>query len=400
MTRRRARLDRAAIKRLEPGQSLNEDGITAQCMPNRDVRYTINVMVDGRRIHKAIGFASAGVTLTQCQQFIERARSEARADRLELPKGRKLAMTLATAAPPYLDRLTASGGKNLKIKARHLRDQRNTTDRQRQAKGPLIEFFGAMRLDQIESFAISRYKKERTAAGAAIATVHRELATLSHLLSQAVEWRWLNRRPAKIVKSSDEGPGRIIALDDNECDRLLAAALAGAEPLCWLFVFYGLNTAMRHEEILASRFDEIDFARRRQFVPDAKGGKRTQPLTAELVAVLERERSMREDANGWVFPSPHADSKRGHWATMRNRFAEAVATAGLPVAVTPHTLRHTAITKLVKAGVDLATIQKISGQKTLAMVLRYTHVHANHIDTAIATLGRPLGGVDKSYSNG
>ena len=100
MTRRRARLDRAAIKRLEPGQSLNEDGITAQCMPNRDVRYTINVMVDGRRIHKAIGFASAGVTLTQCQQFIERARSEARADRLELPKGRKLAMTLATAAPP------------------------------------------------------------------------------------------------------------------------------------------------------------------------------------------------------------------------------------------------------------------------------------------------------------
>ena len=85
---------------------------------------------------------------------------------------------------------------------------------------------------------------------------------------------------------------------------------------------------------------------------------------------------------------------------MRNRFAEAVATAGLPVAVTPHTLRHTAITKLVKAGVDLATIQKISGQKTLAMVLRYTHVHANHIDTAIATLGRPLGGVDKSYSNG
>ncbi len=34
-------------------------------------------------------------------------------------------------------------------------------------------------------------------------------------------------------------------------------------------------------------------------------------------------------------------------------------------------MRHTAITRLVKAGVDLPTIQRISGHKTLAMVLRY-----------------------------
>jgi site-specific recombinase XerD len=32
-------------------------------------------------------------------------------------------------------------------------------------------------------------------------------------------------------------------------------------------------------------------------------------------------------------------------------------------------MRHTAITNLVKAGVDLPTIQKISGHKRLAMVI-------------------------------
>lgn len=44
----------------------------------------------------------------------------------------------------------------------------------------------------------------------------------------------------------------------------------------------------------------------------------------------------------------------------------------------------------MQAGVDLPTIQRISGHKTMAMVLRYTHVHGNHIDAAIATLGRTL----------
>jgi len=51
-------------------------------------------------------------------------------------------------------------------------------------------------------------------------------------------------------------------------------------------------------------------------------------------------------------------------------------------------MRHTAITALVKAGVDLPTIQRISGHKTLDMVLRYTHVHDEHIDDAILNIGR------------
>jgi hypothetical protein len=49
-------------------------------------------------------------------------------------------------------------------------------------------------------------------------------------------------------------------------------------------------------------------------------------------------------------------------------------------------MRHTAITRLVKAGVDLPTIQRISGHKTLAMVLRYTHIYGEHLDEAVAKL--------------
>jgi site-specific recombinase XerD len=76
---------------------------------------------------------------------------------------------------------------------------------------------------------------------------------------------------------------------------------------------------------------------------------------------------------------------------MNNAFRDAAIRAGLdPELVTPHVMRHTAITNLVQAGVDLPTIQRISGHKTLAMVLRYAHVHGQHIDQAIRAIGRTL----------
>jgi len=40
--------------------------------------------------------------------------------------------------------------------------------------------------------------------------------------------------------------------------------------------------------------------------------------------------------------------------------------------VVRHTLRHTAVSHLVQAGVDLPTVKRISGHKTLAMVERYS----------------------------
>jgi integrase len=334
-------------------------------------------MVDGRRIHRVIGRERDGVTRTQCEEFIEQARTEARSGRLSLPKGRKLALGFARAADDYLTRLEDGAGRNLTAKRRQLRMH-------------LKPYFGAIRLDALTGFAIEKYKKRRLDAGAAAATVNRELATLSHLLNRAVEWKWLDRVPARPQKLA-ESAGRIIALTNDECDALLQAAIAGADPDLWLFVAFGLNTAMRHSEILAARWDQLDLARRRLFIPDAKAGEREQPITTELAELLTREIEQRDDRRGWIFPSPHKDSGTGHRVRMDRPFRDAVARARLdPEAVTPHVMRHTAITRLVEAGVDLPTIQRISGHKTLAMVLRYAHVHGRHIDRAIRALGRTL----------
>ncbi len=65
---------------------------------------------------------------------------------------------------------------------------------------------------------------------------------------------------------------------------------------------------------------------------------------------------------------------------IEKQFRRVVTRAGLdPKEVVRHTLRHTAITHLVQAGVDLSTMQRISGHKTLQMVVRYSHQNGEHI---------------------
>jgi integrase len=76
-----------------------------------------------------------------------------------------------------------------------------------------------------------------------------------------------------------ESAGRIIALSDGQCDALMRSAVNSADAYSWLFVAFGLNTAMRHSEILAARFDQLDLDHLRLFISDAKAGQREQPIT-------------------------------------------------------------------------------------------------------------------------
>src|SRR2546430_2829222 len=378
MARNFQKLSRPSMRKLLPGRKITEHGITFERLKNGDGVFSVNVMADGQRIHRVLGRDSEGVTRTQAEDFIEKVRSDAREGRLSLPTGRKTHFSFDEAAKKYLDRLQETNGKNLIAKRRQLRLY-------------LMPFFGTQRLDTISTFTVDRYKRRRLDAGASNGTINLELATLSHLLNCAIEWGWLRSRPCKI-RLLEKAQGRIITLTHEQADALLKAAVADNDPGCWLFVAFGLNTAMRHREILRTRFDQLDLEKHRLFVPVAKAGRREQPITPELAEILRREMASRGERDKWIFPSPRPKaSSPGHRDLMAKPFKRAVVRAGLdPELVTPHVMRHTAITNLVQAGVDLPTIQSISGHKTLAMVLRYTHVHGTHIDKAIATIGRAL----------
>lgn len=379
MSLRFARLTRPVIRSLEPGQRINEHGITAERQPNGDVRYSINIMVDGQRIHRVVGRESDGTTREQAERTIESLRTKAREGRLDLPSGRKVHRTVAEAAKEYLQRLTETlgegqkGFKDLPNKRRHLNSY-------------LVPYFGTRRADKISGFLIQHYIRHRLDNGAKLASVNRELSTLSHMMNRMVVWKWIRGDDRPEINKEDEPRKKIVVLQPEHAEALFRGGVGDQDPATWLFIAIGLNTAMRHSEILRVSWNDVDIEERRIYIERAKAGQRVQPITAGLAETLRRERQQRPN-DVWLFPATRDDSTAPHRTDMRRQFERAVIRAQLdPRKVTPHVMRHTGITRLVQAGIDLPTIQRISGHKTLAMVMRYVHLSDEHIDRAIAAI--------------
>lgn len=363
------KLTRPAIRKLARGQTISENGITFERLLDGDGRYTVNIMVDGVRIHRVIGRETDGTTRTQAEAFMEKARTEARQGRLNLPKGRKVVLGFAQAALAYLDKLAEEGGKNIAKKRQHLADH-------------LVPFFNDKPLAKVSSFDVERYKKARLEAAIKPGSLNRELATLSHLFTKTVEWKWIDFKPATI-KRLQEDKGRITYLTIEQIGRLIDAAKQDQNWQVYPFIVIGLETSMRRMEILSIRIEHIDLARRVIYIPKAKAGAREQPITDHLAEFL---RGYIGSAPGqeWLFS---AESSAGHTVSIEKAFRRVVVAAGLdPKEVVRHTLRHTAITHLVQAGVDLPTVQRISGHKTLQMVVRYSHQNGDHIQAAMNKL--------------
>ena len=151
------------------------------------------------------------------------------------------------------------------------------------------------------------------------------------------------------------------------------------------FIAIGLDTAMSRTEILSIRLEHIDLERRIIFIPHAKAGMRPQPITAHLAEILMHYVRMAMSEQKWLFPSEK--SMTGHTVSIEKRFRRVVKAAGLnPKEIVRHTMRHTAITHLVQAGIDLPTVKRISGHKTLKMVERYSHQNGSHIEAAMDKL--------------
>ena len=371
MAKRFTRLTRPAMRALNVDQSITEQGIKFHRDSSGDGVFSVNIMVDRRRIHRVIGRESDGVTRQQAEDFIAIARTDARRDRLELPGGRKTPLLFQDAAIRYIEKLVDESGRNIRAKDRQLTQH-------------LRPFFGSTPLNKIASFDVERYKRTRVHAGAAPATVNRELAVLSQLLNKSIEWGWIKSTAVKI-KGFKEKNGRIVYLTKKQCADLLTAASQDQNENVHAFVMVGLHTGMRHSEILKIRRENVDTDRRLIWIPKAKAGAREQPITQELAVYLDARMQMLAPGSPWLFPS--LASKDGHVHTIRKAFRRSVKQAGLdPDGITPHTLRHTAVTHLVQAGVDLPTVQRISGHKTLSMVARYAHQNGSHIQAAMDKL--------------
>ena len=141
------------------------------------------------------------------------------------------------------------------------------------------------------------------------------------------------------------------------------------------FLFLGCYTAARKAALEHLEWSQVDFAigaihLRKPGARQTKKKRPTVPMHPRLQAVLERAYAERDPASPYVLDHP---------GNIRKGFATLVADAGVGDG-TPHTLRHTSATHMVRRGVPLAKVAGILGD-TIATVER---VYAKHVPEALA----------------
>jgi integrase/recombinase XerD len=144
-------------------------------------------------------------------------------------------------------------------------------------------------------------------------------------------------------------------------------------------------TGLRIGEAVQLGVADIDSRRMTLLVARGKGNKqRLVPLSPKLLTELRLFWKTHRNPR-WLFPSRLPDQHLGISVVERAcRWAR--ARAGLKRRFNTHTLRHTFATELLEAGVDLFSIQKILGHRSLSTTANYTHVRRSHLQEACKSL--------------
>ena len=120
----------------------------------------------------------------------------------------------------------------------------------------------------------------------------------------------------------------------------------------------------------------------------------TDQLRAELLARHEQRKVFRMDGADSVFT--RRDSSMLSEGTLRNLFVKALAACDAIShekrdQVTFHTLRHTAASLLVQAGVPLVDVGKFLGHSSPVVTWRYAHLAPESGQATALALSRALG---------
>lgn len=227
---------------------------------------------------------------------------------------------------------------------------------------------------------LDHYRALRLSEKVGPATINREMATLKHALSKAVEWKLLRkalREELTAIRKYQEPDGRLRYLSgESEAERLLQACENWLRPI----VLTALHTGMRKGELLGLTWDCIDMTHGFIRLKQTKNGKaRALPFNETLWSLFSSLRTRQ--GVPWVFH----DSAGHRWDDVRHGFDRACEIAGL-TDFHFHDLRHTFASWLIMRGVPLATVGNLLGHTSPTMTLRYAHLSPKHLASAVRVL--------------
>ena len=172
-----------------------------------------------------------------------------------------------------------------------------------------------------------------------------------------------------------------VVLSEEEIERLLSApatdTVLGLRDRAILALLYG--TGIRASECASVTEEAVDLDQKLIKVKGKGGHERTLPLNSRVVQALATYRQARGMVGG-----AHAFfvSRRGRGMSrgaMYERVRSYAVRSHIPKRVSPHRLRHTFATHLVKAGVNLVTIRDLLGHRLITSTQIYLHVTAQDL---------------------
>ena len=294
------------------------------------------------------------------------------------------------------------------VKANRPRTAANTLEK-------LNRLFGSWFSEPLSAITIERIesrKSRRLNAGRTATTVLRDMFTLSSVLSRAVKLGKLNENPIRRVDKPriDRRP-KVRFLDKQEESRLREALHARDAEMrearesanAWRrerkkellpslphfgdhltpAVLLSMNTGLRRGELLALRWESVDFDHQ---ILTVEGGTaksrqtRHVPLNDGATGALRR---WREQADGGQRVFEAKTGFKSAWAPLLKR-AEITKFRW-------HDLRHHFASRLVQVGVPLNTVRDLLGHSSMTMSLRYAHLAPDQRREAVAKLNeKPL----------
>jgi integrase/recombinase XerD len=250
--------------------------------------------------------------------------------------------------------------------------------------------------------AITSLMVKNVARGFGARSSARQLSAIRGLFRFLLREKAVDEDPTSLVDRArmPRPLPRVLSFDDVE--RLLAApdgaTPRGALHAAMLHLMYA--SGLRVSELCTLRLADLD--RTRGLVcPRGKGGKRRlvpvgevaldhvtryvdtiRPGALALAATRQRgvRKSSADESTLFISPRGGAFTREGFWRIVR-RYAVAAGIVPLP---SPHKLRHSFATHLLRGGADLRAVQAMLGHADLGTTEIYTHVASDHVRAAHA----------------
>jgi integrase len=251
-------------------------------------------------------------------------------------------------------------------------------------------------IDQVTTSDLQLFVERRKADGLSDSSVTRELNIISAALRQSKNFypqmeQWKAPR-TPTLKDRNMRRERYILRDERKkiVEYLMAPQVVGEDPRATsarhrtgLIFRFALASAMRHGEIDKLMWAHVGKERIKVF--GTKTNKtRYVPVTPVIAEILAARRVVTK--SGYVFTA--GGGTPPHFYRI---LADACKSVGVPYGnerngIRMHDCRHTATTDLLQAGIDLSTVQAITGHSNKVMILYYSHPTGESLERAAKVL--------------